>query len=171
MLKLLDPYRWLIGGTLVALLVAGYFWHAAKLKEEGRQEIRAQVQAEAARQLEEARVKTANLQEIADEAVEQANKRAQANAAAASRARTELGRLRTEIARTPSVSGDSCTAAIDRAAALGTLLGECAERYSEVARAADAHANQALTLRQAWPELDDFAKQVSAFGERVAAME
>lgn len=154
MIRFLDPYRWLIAGLLVATLIGAAFWYHARTLEKGREEVRQKVQAEAIQQLEAARQQSENLQEIKDEAIEQATKRAQANAVAASRARAELARLRNEAASTPSVPGDSCAASIDRAAALGALLGACAEEYSEVARAADAHASDALTLQAAWPRID-----------------
>lgn len=154
MLKLLDPYRWLIGGLLVALLIGGAIWYHASTLEKGREEIRQQLKVEADKQIDAARKTSDNLIEVKDEALENATKRAQVNAAAAARARSELARLRNQAAGAPSVPGDSCATSIDRAAALGELLGACAERYSDVARAADAHASDAVTLHQAWPRID-----------------
>lgn len=154
MLKLLDPYRWLIAGLIVASLIGGALWYHASTLEKGREEVRQQVQAEALEQVKRAQAQSENMQEIKDEAIENATKRAQANASAAARARSELARLRNETASAPSVPGDSCATSIDRAAALGKLLGDCAEKYSDVARAADAHANDAVTLHQAWPRID-----------------
>lgn len=154
MFKLFDPYRWLIAGLMVATLIGGALWYRASLVEDGREQVRQQVKAEADAQIEAARRTSDNLQEIKDEAIENATKRAQANASAAARARSELARLRNETASAPSVPGDSCATSIDRAAALGKLLGDCAEKYSDVARAADAHANDAVTLHQAWPRID-----------------
>lgn len=163
MLRLLDPYRWLLAGLAVLTFVAALAWYHHRTLERGREEVRQQVAAEAAEQIQRVIEQNNQIQKVKDEAIEQAAKRAQANAASAVRARTELDRLRKQVASAPSVSGDSCAAAIDRASTLGTLLGECAERYSAVAASADGHLNDALTLRQAWPAYDQFSRDLDSF--------
>ena len=161
--KLLDPYRWLIGGVLIASLVAAFFWYRNSLIAEGREAARLEYADKAAKQLELARAQTANMQEVKDEAIEQATKRAQANARAAAGARSELGKLRDELARNPSVSGDSCAAAVDRAASLGAVFAECAGELETLAGKADAHANDAATVYAAWPAYTEFQDRLTTF--------
>lgn len=47
--------------------------------------------------------------------------------------------------------GASAAAALDAADTGAELLATCAGRYAELAAAADGHAQDALTLREAWP--------------------
>ena len=86
-------------------------------------------------------------------AIDQANKTAQANAAAAASARLERDRLREQIAAA-SASLPTATVASTRlyAATLSTVLGECTERLEAVAKDADGHALDSRTLRDAWPK-------------------
>lgn len=57
--------------------------------------------------------------------------------------------LATFRARLPKVSGAACVEAADTVA---ELFGECTDRYSKLAEAADGHANDALTCQEAWPK-------------------
>lgn len=166
-MKLLDPYRWLIGGVLIASVVAAFFWYRHSLIAEGREAARVEYADKAAKQLELARAQTANMQEVKDEAIEQASKRAQANARAAAGARTELAKLRDELARNPSVSGDTCAAAVDRASALGSVFAECAGELETLAGKADAHANDAATIYAAWPEYKEFNDRLTTFANNL----
>jgi hypothetical protein len=75
--------------------------------------------------------------------------------ASAGALRVERDRLRdaaSAYAGSGGVSGAGVNAAAVRAATLADLLGQCAERYSEVARSADAHASDSLTCHAAWPQ-------------------
>ena len=49
------------------------------------------------------------------------------------------------------LAGSSAATAIDTAATLGELLGQCSEAYRELAEIADRHASDAKTLIEAWP--------------------
>lgn len=95
---------------------------------------------------------TIRLQGVKDAAIEKANRRAQANAAAAADARSERDRLRDDLdaatAKLPTLSHRAC---LDRAAALSAVLDQCTGAYQGLARKADGHANDAVTLDEAWP--------------------
>ena len=94
MWKLIDPYRWLIAGLLIAGAVSAFAWYRYSLIQQGHAKAIAEVQAKAADQLKRAIEQSANLQEVKDEAIQNATIRAQKNAASASAAWSELGRLR-----------------------------------------------------------------------------
>ena len=86
-------------------------------------------------------------------AIDQANKLAQQNAAAAASARLERDRLREQVA-TSSARLSTATVASTRAyaATLSTVLGECSERLETLAKDADGHALDSRTIREAWPK-------------------
>lgn len=154
MWKLIDPYRWLIAGLIVAGAVSAFAWYRYSLIQQGHAKAIAEVQAQAADQLKRAIEQSANLQEVKDEAIQNATIRAQKNAASASAAWSELGRLRKSVADRPSLSGDSCAASVDRAAALGSVFGECSTALVGMAAKAEGHANDAVTLYESWPVID-----------------
>lgn len=161
--KLLNPWLWLGVALVVIGGFVGFKWWTNSLIEQGRQEVRAEVEAITKAQEQAAAQITANLEEQKREAIAQAEERAKRNAVAAAGARRELDRLRSEIGSTEFVAADSCTAAIDRAAALGELLNECATEYSEVAAKADGHANDAAAFLAAWPDYRKFQADLEAF--------
>lgn len=161
--KLLNPWLWLGVALVVIGGFIGFRMWTNSLIEQGRQEVRAEVEAITKAQEQAAAAITANLEAQKDEAVKQAEERAKRNAVAAAGARRELDRLRSEIGSTEYVAADSCTAAIDRAAALGELLGECSERYTEVAAKADRHSSDAAAFLAAWPDYRAFQADLEAF--------
>lgn len=101
--------------------------------------------------LAKAQEETNRLQRIKDEALERANALAQVNAAAADSARNELGRLRQQIAterrKLDTASRQSLT---NYTATLQTVFGECSAEVERLAKAADGHALDARTLKEAW---------------------
>lgn len=99
-----------------------------------------------------AMLEAARLQKQKDEALDEANKIAQRNANAAASARTELDRLRRQLANAPSLSSATCASTRDYAATLATVFGECATRIGEMAKDADGHAADSRTLERAWPK-------------------
>jgi len=101
---------------------------------------------------ENAMAEAARLQKLKDDALNEANQTAQRNAAAAARARTELDRLRRQLANAPSLSSATCASTRDYAATLATVFGECATRIGELAEKADGHAADSRTLERAWPK-------------------
>jgi ribosomal protein L16 Arg81 hydroxylase len=113
---------------------------------------------------EAARTESERLQRIKDEAINEAQTRAQENAVAAGRARTELDRLRRAIANGATTSADpACKATADRAATLGDVFGECAGELTEMGRKADAHASDLRTFHDAWPAQAEFQKRLETF--------
>lgn len=96
---------------------------------------------------------TIRLQGVKDAALEKANRRAQANASAAAGARTELDRLRGDLAdaqsKLPTLSHRAC---LNRAATLDAVFSHCAGVAEDLARKAGGHANDAMTLNEAWPK-------------------
>lgn len=85
------------------------------------------------------------------EALNEANKQAQRNARAADAARTELERLRQQIA-SGSVSTATCGSVRNYATTLQAVFGECAARLEWLAKEADGHALDSRTLNGAWPK-------------------
>lgn len=88
-----------------------------------------------------------------DDAIAEANKRANYNAAAATRARSAADSLRDELATARAdLSNATESARAKYAAAVETVLGECSREYQSMAETADRHANDAATLKDAWPK-------------------
>ena len=87
------------------------------------------------------------------EAQHAATKRAQTARLDADRARTELDRLRDQLATTRGgVPGESAAACAQRADAGANVLAQCAAAYLDLAAIADRHASDARTLIEAWPK-------------------
>lgn len=102
--------------------------------------------------VEAAMVKTQEDQKRKDDALIEANKRAQYNAAAAATARTTADSLRDELTTARAgLSSISCEASREYAARLSQVFGQCTERLTELARISDDATNAAMTLDQAWP--------------------
>jgi hypothetical protein len=98
-----------------------------------------------------AMLESARLQKLKDDALYEANRTAQKNAAAAASARSELERLRRELANRATVANATCASTRDYASTLAVIFGECATRIGEMAEAADGHALDSRTLQQSWP--------------------
>ena len=99
-----------------------------------------------------AMLESARLQKLKDEALNEANKIAQANAKSAASARAELDRLRRQIASSNDLSAATCASTRQYATTLATVFGECSTRLTEVAKDADGHAVDSRTLEKAWPK-------------------
>lgn len=97
-------------------------------------------------------LESARLQKLKDEALNEANKIAQANAKSAADARNQLDRLRRQLASTNDLSTATCPSTRDYAATLATVFGECATRIGELAEKADGHAADSRTLNGAFPK-------------------
>jgi acyl transferase domain-containing protein len=81
-----------------------------------------------------------------------AEKRRRAIAADRDRAVTELVRLRdTATDAATRACGDPSGTKSEPALALADVLGQCSGLLVEIAAAADGHASDAMTLRDAWP--------------------
>jgi hypothetical protein len=141
-------YTHTIAAVVAALIAGGTAWKIqdGRISEIERQHVISKLEA-----VKDAEAKFQRIQEVKDEALQQAQLRAIKNQRAADGARSELDRLRDDIAaanRAPA----SCPASADTAATARTLLAQCAARYSELARKADAHASDALTCHSSWPQ-------------------
>ena len=99
-----------------------------------------------------AMLESARLQKLKDEALNEANRIAQVNAKAAADARTQLDRLRRQLANATDLSTATCPSTRDYAATLATVFGECATRIGELAEKADGHAADSRTLEGAFPK-------------------
>lgn len=126
----------------------GIKWHAGQdaIKENARLE-QVRIQA-AAHRADEKRQSTQVI-----EALNAAQKRTQAAQVAATSAADVAGRLRDDVAdlqrRLPGATLDACR---KDAAALGAVFRACTTEYGEVARDAQGHADDTLTLESAWPK-------------------
>ena len=99
----------------------------------------------------DALAKYTDMERKKQEALNEANKQAQHNARAADAARTELERLRQQIA-SGSVSTATCGSVRNYATTLQAVFGECAARLEWLAKEADGHALDSRTLNGAWPK-------------------
>jgi len=86
------------------------------------------------------------------EAVNEANRIAQRNARAAASARADAQRLRNQIATADRVSTATVASLRNYTTTLGVVFGECIGEVEGLAKAADGHALDSRTLRQAWPQ-------------------
>ena len=138
----------LLAAVFLAGAAGGIRWHAGQdaIKENARLE-QVRIQA-AAHRADERRQST---QVIG--ALNAAQKRTQAAQAAAALAADAAGRLRDDITdiqrRLPSTTLDACRR---DATALGAVFAACTAEYGALARDAEGHASDSMTLQQAWPK-------------------
>ncbi len=94
-----------------------------------------------------------SMQSKVEEAQNARIQQAQVNQVAADAATAAAGSLRVAAADlSRRVSADPGKAGADATATLAQLLGECTDRYRDLARRADGHAADAKALSDAWPE-------------------
>ena len=87
-----------------------------------------------------------------DKALHEANLRAQANANLARKLDSDVDSVRDELAQArASLPKATCDAARNYAASFTELFGSCAERYSDVARKAQGHAEDVRLMQEARP--------------------
>ena len=135
-------------GLAVGIAGAAYVVQNIYAKREAQRTI--EMQRQTLRALETAHAETLRLQGVANDAIRKANKRAQANATDAAGARSELDRLRGELAA--GAGAPTCTAGTVAADPARELLAECAAALTDMAGKADGHATDALKLYEAWPQ-------------------
>ena len=104
-----------------------------------------------AKATEAARLESERMQKVKDEAIDEANRIAQKNAADAASARTELGRVRQQLASRSALNNATCASTRDYADTLTNIFSQCAARLGEVAQSADGHAADSRTCQAAWP--------------------
>ena len=139
------------GIVAVAAAAGAWVWQAnsyeAKLAAVQTEYAQAQ-----ARAVEQAHAETLRYQQQADTAAKNAAKRVRAAAADAAVLRDSLDRLRDAADTALRESSDSIANCAAHGATLTELFGQCASRYGEVAGETDKWVNEALTLREAWPD-------------------
>lgn len=147
-----DLKNTLIAAAVAAVLAGIAGWTAngwrlnAKIDRIHTEHAQALAQANA-----DALAKYTDMEKKKQEVLNEANKIAQRNARAADAARTELERLRQQIA-SGSVSTATCGSVRNYATTLQAVFGECAARLEWMAKEADGHALDSRTLNGAWPK-------------------
>lgn len=149
-MKLFDiiptPYR-ILALVLLALALLAFGWVQGANHEEGQQAIRDMKAVSVNSEI------TARWAKGKDDALKNANDRAQINDAAGDLLADELVSLREQLAadrtQLPSVSLASCRA---HAATLNTIFGECAADAGRLAKEAAGHASDSLMYQEAWPK-------------------
>lgn len=162
-LKLLDPYRWLIGGVLIASLIGGFFWYRHSLIQEGVQREKAEVAKAVAEQKALADAQTRNLQEVANEAQSQYIQDMAAARLAADRANADLARLRGKAASSEQLARASRDALGIYAADAERSVDFCAERLSRTGETAGGASAAAHALYAGWPAYQEFQDKLSTF--------
>jgi colicin import membrane protein len=162
-LKLLDPYRWLVGGVIVATLIGGFMWYRHSLISEGerRAELAAATARAEAQALADAQAR--NMQEIADEAQAKYIKEVADARAAADRANAQLARLRNQAASAADLAAASQSALSAYAASAERDIDWCAERLVRTGETAAGASAAAHALYNAWPEYQQFQDRLTAF--------
>ena len=151
------PYRILAGAVAVLLTCLAIFavgWSHGADSVQSRWDKAKAVQMQAAIAAEqEARAKEQSMNQKlqeAENAATEREKKLRADYAAAHAAargmRDTVAAVRGEL---PAATADACRSTADAALA---VLGECSDRYREVAEAADSHASDVRTLTEAWPQ-------------------
>lgn len=149
------PFGTHIAAALVAgALAFGAGWQVQAWRYDARI---ADMEKTQATQLADSRKKALDdftrMQGAKDAAIEEARKRAQANAAAAAAARRDADSLRAQLDSVPArIAAATDSAVREYAHAASVVFAECVRSYQELAAAADGHANDARLMREAWPK-------------------
>jgi hypothetical protein len=142
-----------IATAIAAVIAFGAGWTANGWRLNGKIDRMVAEYSQAMAQAgQNAMLESARLQKLKDEALNEANKIAQANAKSAASARSELDRLRRQLASSNDLSAATCASTRQYATTLATVFGECSTRLTEVAKDADGHAVDSRTLEKAWPK-------------------
>lgn len=161
--KLLGPYRWLIGGVIVATLVGGFFWYRASLISEGERRAEAAAAQAYAKAKEQADAQARNMQEVADEAQHRYAQQVEATRVAAARANADLERLRGKAASAADLAAASQSALSEYAASAERDLDWCAERLVRTGETAAGASAAAHAFHDAWPEYQEFRSRLDTF--------
>ena len=93
------------------------------------------------------------MQGAKDAAIEEARKRAQANAAAAAAARRDADSLRAQLDSVPArIAAATDSAVREYANASSVVFAECVRSYQALAGVADGHAADVRLMLEAWPQ-------------------
>jgi hypothetical protein len=153
MTKMLDLKTILIAAGSALIIGVSTGWVANGWRLNGQiDRLRADQSQALAQAGQNAMLESARLQKLKDEALNEANRILQDNAKAATAARTELDRLRRQLASTNDLSTATCPSTRDYAATLSAVFGECSTTIGELAQKADGHSLDSRTLNGAWPK-------------------
>lgn len=146
-------YTHVAAGLLGAVLAATGAWSVQKWRYSEQIAVMKKDASEATtKAVKAAMAKTLVDQKRKDDAIAEANKRANYNAAAATRARSAADSLRDELAAARTdLSNATESARAKYAAAVETVLGECSRELAEMGRLADQHSSDVKTLIDSWP--------------------
>lgn len=121
-------------------------------RKEGRGEVQGLWDKQKALDAENFRLRSEANQKIVDTAITQGEQREAIIKTLAANSTAASSSLRDTIAAfNRSNSTASTQALIERAAAASSLLGDCADRYRNVAEKADRHSSDVKTLTDSWP--------------------
>lgn len=163
MFKLLDPYRWLIGGVLIASLIGGFFLWRDSLKEDGRKEVRAEVAQQAKKQIDRAQEQTLAWKVQANE-VDAKNQELQDKLKTLSASnKSRAAGLQQSAPSAQRMAGASAETCGRNAAEAESDLGECAVRYSALGDTAAGAAAKAWEFHDKWPAYQEFQDKLSTF--------
>ena len=136
----------------VILLIAFNVWES-KIERRGYDRAQSEYTKSALVASEAARKREQDLQHNLEVAQNEARIREVALTAAADSARVERDGLRDELTSlSDRLSKASANSLRKYAATANRILAECTSQLTEMARAADGHASDALMLQQAWPK-------------------
>ena len=106
-----------------------------------------------AKATKEALEKYAVMERKKQEALDEANRVAQRNAAAAAAARADADRLRNDLtAATGSVPTATVASLRNYTTTISSVFAECVREIEDLAKTADGHALDSRTLMGAWPK-------------------
>lgn len=126
---------------------------AVKLEVEKARVAKAQLETQVAQANADAARLSASLQSTVVKAQNDAKAREIPLRLAAAAARSESdGLLRDLEAMRADLATATREAAIERAAAIGDVLGQCSKEYQGLAERSDRHVNDLKTLMDAWPQ-------------------
>jgi predicted NodU family carbamoyl transferase len=139
---------------LIALATVGaVWWGYGVVWDRGYDQAQSEYQVKALAASESARIKEREMRDQINESEKLARQREVIIRADVDSVRTERDRLRQQLAATRNrLSTATADAVREYAHTLDDVLQQCTERLERVARAADGHASDVLTLQQAWPK-------------------
>lgn len=143
----------IVAGAVAAVIAFGAAWQVQDYRYgEQINEIKLE-QSEAARKVfEEAQRQHEIDLARKDKALHESNLRAQANANLARKLDSDVDSVRNELAQArASLPKATCDAARNYAASVTELFGSCADRYIDMARKAQGHAEDVRLMQEALP--------------------
>lgn len=149
----LSPTRWLLIGGLILALTLGYFAWADHIGDVREAQVLAKI--EKLRDAENAKNAqiTAAWQKGKDDALTEANKRAQDIQAAADRLAAVNRGLRNDLTdQRRKLSTASIEAARKYAATANSVFEECSREVEHLAGEAAGHSSDSLMYQRAWPK-------------------